>query len=83
MRYFAILWDLEDEPDGNTRHIAEHGITRDEVEEVLEKPFIISISRTTGQPIAFSETNTGRYIAIVYQEVDSDTVRPITAYEIG
>ena len=30
-----VVWDLEDDPDGNVQHIQEHGITMDEVEDVL------------------------------------------------
>ena len=30
-----VIWDLEDDPRGNTKHIAEHGVTPEEVEEVL------------------------------------------------
>jgi DNA-binding XRE family transcriptional regulator len=32
----AIIWDLEDDPNGNVQHCADHGITKDEVEEVLQ-----------------------------------------------
>jgi len=30
-----VIWDLEDEPRGNVQHIIEHGVTPEEVEEVL------------------------------------------------
>lgn len=30
-----IAWDMDDDPEGNVQHIAEHGITVEEVEEVL------------------------------------------------
>jgi hypothetical protein len=30
-----ILWDLEDDLDGNVQHIAEHDLTCEEVESVL------------------------------------------------
>lgn len=35
MRIDQVLWDLDGDPDGNVQHIAEHGITVDEVEDVL------------------------------------------------
>lgn len=38
-------------------------------------------SRTTGRPIAFGVTSTGRYLACVYELLDPDTVYAITAYE--
>lgn len=82
MRYDWILWDLDEDPDGNVQHIAEHGLTREEVEEVLQHPDGVKVSRSSGRPIAFGETTTGRVIAVVYDEIDQDTVRPVTAYEI-
>jgi uncharacterized DUF497 family protein len=82
MAYINIIWDLEEEPDGNVQHIAEHELTREEVEEVLQDPLSITVSRSTGRPIAFGETSEGRYIAVIYIEIDSDTARPVTAYEV-
>src|SRR5262249_9610746 len=35
MAALHFIWDLEDDPEGNVRHIAEHGVTPEEVEEVL------------------------------------------------
>ena len=36
MAYQAIIWDLDDDPDGNVQHCNEHGISKEEVEEVIE-----------------------------------------------
>ncbi len=82
MGFSQAIWDLDDDPAGNVQHIALHGISKDEVEEVLEYPEGIETSRSSGRPIAFGETSTGRIIAVVYEEVDQDTVYPVTAYEI-
>ena len=49
MSYTSILWDSEDDPDGNVQHIAEHGLEIDDV---------------------------------VYQEIDEDTIRVVTAHEV-
>lgn len=35
MTFVTIVWDLEDDPDGNVQHIAQHGVSREEVEELL------------------------------------------------
>jgi hypothetical protein len=82
MGFSKAIWDLDDDPDGNVQHIAEHDITKEEVEEVLEAPEGIESSRSSGWPIAFGETSTGRIIAVVYEEIDEDTVYPVTAYEV-
>ena len=82
MDYITIIWDLDDDPDGNVQHIAEHDLTKEEVEEVLADPEGRGISRSSGLPVAYGTTSTGRYIAVVFQEIDADTVRPVTAYDL-
>ena len=79
-----IVWDLEDEHDGNVQHIQEHDVTMDEVEDVLyDRASVTTISRSSGEPITFGYTSTGRYLAVVWEHVQDDplTMRPITAYD--
>ena len=78
----SVLWDLDDDPEGNVQHCADHGVTKEEVEEVLRDPMDTDRSRSSGCPIAFGDTQTGRHLAVVYEEVDDDTVYPITAYDV-
>ncbi len=82
------LIDL-DEPDdegSNTAHVAEHGLTPEEVESALfDQNTTFDISGSTGRPIAFGNTVTGRFIAVVFEVLnvaDPLTIRPITAYEV-
>ena len=82
MPYDQIVWDLHDDPDGNVQHCAEHGITKEEVEDVLQNPTDSDVSRSSGRPILFGDTSTGRHLAVVYDEIDPDTAYPITAYEV-
>jgi uncharacterized DUF497 family protein len=79
-----LIWDLDDDPDGNVQHIAEHGLTKDEVASVFADPtHWTTESESTGRPLTFGTTNTGRYIAVIWEHVDDDplTIYPITAYE--
>ena len=49
-----IVWDREDDPDGNVQHILDHGISMDEVEEVLlDRDSVTTVSRSSGNPITF------------------------------
>jgi len=64
VRIQNVLWDLDSELEGNVQHIAEHGITIEEVEEVLFGSDDVAASNTSGRPIMFGETSTGRYIAV-------------------
>lgn len=61
-----VIWDLENDPDGNVQHILEHGITVDEVEDVLLNPRNdVLVSKSSGRPIVFGYARTGKYIAVV------------------
>jgi hypothetical protein len=40
------------------------------------------VSRSSGRPVAFGDTSTGRHLMVVYDEVDEDTVYPVTAYDV-
>lgn len=84
MNDVQIIWDLPDDPDGNYCHILDgHDVTIEEVEEILLDPDSDkTFSRSSGYPMAFGWTSTGKYIAVVYEEVMSDPLilRPITAF---
>jgi uncharacterized DUF497 family protein len=82
MRYEGILWDLDDDLEGNVQHCAEHGVSKDEVEEVFANPTDFDFSRSSGRPVAFGNTSAGRHLMVVFEEVDDDTVYPITAYDV-
>ena len=81
-----IIWDLPDDPDGNYFHIIEgHDVTVDEVEEVLRNPDSeAAFSRSSGEPVVFGWTSTGKYIIVVYELAleDPRTLYPITAYQV-
>jgi len=79
-----VVWDMPDDPDGNVAHIAEHGITQDEVEEILGDPSNPTVrSRSTGRPLTFGWTNSGRYLGVVWEHVwdDPRMVKPVTAFD--
>lgn len=81
----AVVWDLEDDPEGNVQYILQHGLDMDEVEDVLLNPNNkVTVSRTSGNPIVFGYTRTERYIAVLFQLIDGDprVLYPITAYDV-
>jgi len=81
MRFLRIIWDDDDNPAGNVQHIAEHGLTIDDVEYVLENPTSESMSRSTSRPCSFGYTPSGDFIVVVYDKIDEDTIYPVTAFE--
>jgi hypothetical protein len=78
----TIIWDLDDDPDGNVQHIAGHDLTKEEVEDAFAAPEGRGTSRSSGLPIIFGTTSTGRFIAVVLQQIDKETVKPVTAFDI-
>jgi hypothetical protein len=79
----TVIWD--DEPGGNVEHVALHGLTPDEVDEVLLDPRLpTAFSRRTGLPCKFGWTSTGKYIIVIWREEHDDprVISPVTAYEV-
>lgn len=74
MRIARIVWDLDDDP---------HGITIEEVEDVLYAAEEVIAGQSSVRPITFGETSAGRYIAVVFEVVEEEplAVYPVTAYE--
>ena len=75
-----VIWDPL--PSGNVEHIEEHGLSLDDVEYVLEHFDSSGSSRSSGESCVFGHTPDGRYIIVIYEQVDADTVIPVTAYEV-
>jgi uncharacterized DUF497 family protein len=78
--WFDYLW-LEGEG-GNIQHIAEHGLTPEDIEYVIEHFVSERKSRSSGRPMRFGFTSDGRYIAVVFEWINDVTVYPVTAYEV-
>ena len=77
MPFYLFIWNEMIE-----EHLATHGVTPDEFEAVVCDPDEVELSRSSGRPIAFGGTSTGKYLACVYELLDDTTVLPVTAYEV-
>jgi uncharacterized DUF497 family protein len=80
MKWTHVIWDPL--PGGNVEHVEEHDLTTDDVDHVLENPEAMDTSKSSGRPCVFGHVGDGRYIVVLYEEVDDDTVIPVTAYEV-
>lgn len=78
MAWLDYVWETGH--GGNVEHIAEHGLTPDDIEYAMEHCTLDDFSRSSGRPIRFGFALDGRYIAVVYEWIDDATVYPITAY---
>lgn len=80
MKWTQIIWDST--PGGNVEHVEAHDLTTDDVDYVLEHFTSTGISHSSGRPCVFGHASDGRFIVVIYEEVDDDTVLPVTAYEV-
>jgi hypothetical protein len=83
----VIIWDDEEDRDGNYWHICVegHGLTREEVEDVLrDDETEIEVSRSSGRPTAFGWTASGQRIAVAFEETSEDPriVYPVSGYPV-
>jgi hypothetical protein len=78
MRFYFFQWT----PD-IINHLAGHDVTPEEFEEVVSNPDYEDVSRSTGNPIVFGSTTTGRYLCRDFKRFGDDTIEPVTAYEVG
>ncbi len=75
-----FLWD-----DENVQHIADHGLTPEEVEPVVQNPRnVVTFSKSSGRSSTFGMTKTAKYIIVVWEQHKDRpwTVRVTTAYEV-
>ena len=80
MKWTQVIW--EPTPAGNVEHVEEHDLTTEDVDHVLTSPEATGTSQSSGRPCVFGHVPEGRYVVVVYEEVDPNTVLPVTAYEV-
>ncbi len=76
MPYYEFVWTEE-----IADHLAEHGVTQEDFEEVVSNPDRLGVSRSSGRPCCWGETAAGRRVFCVYECLDDLTIIPVTAYE--
>lgn len=82
MLFYQLIWDHEEDKDGNVQHIAEHGITVEEVEEVLQDRYSDTTeSLSSGEKLTFGYTVAGRYLGVVWEKIEDGVGKPITAFD--
>ena len=70
------------DPGTGQPHIYNHGVTEEEVEEVLESPGEDRPGRD-GSRVAIGQTQAGRHLKVIYvPDPEPDSVFVITAYDL-
>lgn len=77
MPFYFFAWTPE-----IVDHLAEHDVTPEEFEEIVSNPECEDVSRTSGNPVAFGWTTTGRYICCIFKRFNDDMIEPVTAYDV-
>ena len=77
MPYFEYLWT-----DEVIAHLAEHGVSQEDFQEVVSNPRRVGVSRSSGRPCCWGETVDGRELFCVYEYLDDLMILPVTAYEV-
>ena len=80
MPYFHVfLWDGL-----NEEHLADHGITTEEFEQVVLAAYQsdIELSRSSGRPVAIGRTEADRKICCVFEIIDDIYCYPVTAFDV-
>lgn len=78
MPYYFFAWTPE-----IIDHLAEHDVSPEEFEVVVGNPEFEDIIRSSGNPVAFRTTSTGRNLCCVFKRIGDDTIEPVTAYDAG
>jgi uncharacterized DUF497 family protein len=72
----GLIWDI-----WNIQHITIHGVTTDEVEEVLGNPYV-ELRGRFGRHMMIGKTDTGRLLrVIIEQRQDNDIYYVISAFD--
>ncbi|MCI0376623.1 MAG: DUF4258 domain-containing protein [Gemmataceae bacterium] len=70
------------DPETDLPHIADHGVTQEEVRQVLSRPEE-DRAGTEGSRVALGQTAAGRYLKVIYsRDQEGDGVFVITAYDL-
>jgi hypothetical protein len=78
MPYYVCVWT-----DEIAAHLAEHGVSPEDFEEVVSNPRRVSVSRSSGRPCCWGETADGRPLFCVYEFLVDLTIIPVTGYEVA
>ena len=70
------------DPETGEPHIYNHGVTEDEVEDVICRPGEDRSSREDSR-VAIGQTRAGRYVRVIYvPDPEPESIFVITAYEL-
>jgi uncharacterized DUF497 family protein len=87
MAWFDVMWvypeDADRPEESNVAHVAQHGLTIEDVEHALQHPCgPAQQSRTSSRQVQTGPAVDGELIDVVYEWLDDVTIYPVTAYRL-
>lgn len=78
MPWYHVIWT-----DVAIEHLAQHGVTQSEFEEVVfySRRAALRTSASTGLPMIQGYTVAQRYLTCIFEFIDDVSILPVTAYE--
>lgn len=79
-RWYFFLWDA-----GNLEHLAQHGISSFEAEELFFNTYAITPNKRSHGAGRFridGRTNAGRRIRLIFEDLGRSTARVITGWDL-
>jgi uncharacterized DUF497 family protein len=77
MPHFAFIWT-----DKNVRHLADNALDPEDAEAAMTEPESRFASESSGRQAVRGYALDGRFIAVIFEQIDELTVFVVTAYEI-
>ena len=77
MPYYEFIWT-----DQIVAHLAEHAVTPQDFEYVVQTSQETGLSDSSGLPAVWGYTRDGRHIMAIYEAIDELTLLPVTAYPV-
>lgn len=77
LRVLELEWD-----DWNETHIAKHGVSREEVEDICFSRHWALRARGKGRMAIFGQASGGHYLLVIVERTGPGLYRPITAREM-
>ena len=77
-RFYDFDWDEQ-----NESHIAYHGVTPEEVEQCFFNPYWLRKKpKSNRRYYLHGRTDGGRYLFVVFDEIEEGVARPVTALDM-
>ncbi|HRK20666.1 MAG TPA: hypothetical protein PLX06_02595 [Fimbriimonadaceae bacterium] len=69
------------DPETGEPHLWKHGVSEEEASQVVEAPGELRLGERRSM-VALGQSAAGRYLKVIYRQVDAETIIVITAFDL-